>query len=57
MDRKEAYKILKENRFLKGKKVMIEFRKKDKTKVRIPATKFTFFIEEDIVRKIIRSLK
>ena len=57
MNKKEAYKMLRENRFLSSKRVMIEFEKKDKTKVKIPATKFTFCIEESLVRKIIRDLE
>jgi hypothetical protein len=57
MNKKEAYKLIKENRFLKGKKVMIEFKGKYEKTLKIPATRFKFFIEEDLVRKIIRSLE
>ena len=56
MNRKEAYKIIRNNRFIKQKKIMLRFRRSDNKKVIFSATTRRFFVEEDLVRKIIKEL-
>jgi len=57
MEFKEAYKILRENRTLKGKKVKLTFRRADGTPKKFSATRRVFFVEENLVRKLLRQLK